>query len=728
MAQNVRSGVGAGQGAASPDGRAIWDAGTAGLRRATAVALGFSAAVNLLMLTGSIYMLQVYDRVLTSGSLQTLLALFVIVVVLHVFLALYDFLRVRLMSRAAVRLDRALAPAAFRAWLVAGVPGHAAAGEASDSRPLSDLATLRGFLSGPAVTGVMDVPFVPLFLAVLFVIHPWLGFLTVAGAVLVGVIAAINRILTRTPFLRAGDAEVAARSFADHGRRSAETLLAMGMMRAVTQRWNSAQTAALAEGQRGSDPSEALAAASKAFRLLLQSAILTLGAYLVLRQEISAGMIIAASVLSGRALAPVDQVIGQWRMIGKAVEARRALRAFFDALPADPPRIALPAPTGRIELLAVTKYAPGQPRGPASRILSSVSFSLQPGDGLGVIGNSAAGKSTLARIVTGAWTPDAGEVRFDGATPDQWSPEDLGRVIGYLPQAVDLIPGSVRDIIARFEPQPDDAAVIEAAETAGVHEMILSLPDGYATRVGRAEGLAAGLVPLSGGQIQRLGLARALYRWPRIVVLDEPNANLDVAGDEALASAVAQLRARGSTVIVMAHRPSALAAVNKLMILHHGQVARFGDKADVLGVPAGGGRPGPRQTPADLVEAGTSPDSPRASRAENGAKPEAGPALPQPDDARPPEAVAGTPALRVAALPPAQPATRPGLEAAVMPASSGRPAPLVLKGKTDPDGPAPRRATADLSPDQRRAVAAVPPQGRGRTQIRLFRRVRDVGA
>ena len=569
--------------------RAIWRQ----LRPVIVVAMAFSAIVNVLMLTGSVYMLQVYDRVLSSGSVQTLVALFAIVVVLHIFLGFFDFLRTRLMARAAVRMDLALGPAAFRAWVAAGVPGHAAAAdpdgagrEAPTSRPLTDLDVLRSFLSSPAVTGLMDAPWVPIFITVMFLIHPLLGWLTLAGAALVAGIAVTGRLLTRTPIRDAMAGEAAARDFAQTGRQGAETILSMGMLPAVAARWRALQTTALAAGQRGADPSDAFAAGTRAFRLLLQSAILTMGAYLVLANQISAGMIIAASILSGRALAPIDQVVGQWRLIGQAAESRRRLKAFFAGLPPEPQRITLPDPTGRIVATRLTKFAPGQPRTEASRILAQVSFALEPGDGMGVIGNSAAGKSTLARLIVGAWTPDAGEIRLDGATPQQWDPAALGRHIGYLPQALDLMPGTVRDIIARFDPAAPDAAVIEAARAVGVHEMILALPQGYATRVGQGPGE----VPLSGGQRQRLGLARAVFGWPKLVVLDEPNANLDVAGDEALSAAITALRRRGSVVVVMAHRPSAIAAVNKLLILHAGRVAQFGDRDNVLAAanrPAG---------------------------------------------------------------------------------------------------------------------------------------------
>jgi ATP-binding cassette, subfamily C, bacterial exporter for protease/lipase len=552
----------------------------------------FSAILNVLMLTGSVYMLQVYDRVLSSGSIPTLLGLFAIVIVLYGYLGFYDFLRVRLLSRGALTLDQSTGGAAFQAWIGTGVPGYNSGSGLSKTpapQPLRDLDTVRGFLSGPTVGAVFDLPFVPLYLVVLFLVHPWLGWATVAGAIVTAGIAVLNRMLTKGPVNRAAALDEAERDFSDKSHRNAEAILAMGMQGAMTARWQGLHKDMLAGGQLGSDPSEMLAATSRAFRMLLQSAILTLGAYLVIQGQMSGGMIIASSVLSGRALAPVDQLIGQWRSLGKALLAHQRLDAFFSTQITPVQTVTLPDPTGQISVTGLTRLGaapqarsqPGHQSGSRdadrTRILSGISFTLDPGDGLGVIGNSACGKSTLARLLVGAMRPDAGEIRFDGATPDQWDAGQLGRRIGYLPQVVGLLPGTIRDNIARFDPAASDAEVIAAARLTGVHAMILKLPDGYATVLGRHDG-----VQLSGGQVQRLGLARAIYGRPAIVVLDEPNSNLDVDGDNALTQTIAHLRAAGSTVIVMAHRPSAIAAVNKLMILDSGQLRAFGDKEQVL--------------------------------------------------------------------------------------------------------------------------------------------------
>lgn len=546
--------------------------------RGTFVMVGlFSAIINLLMLTGPVYMLQVYDRVLSSGSVATLVGLFAIVIVLYGFLGLYDFLRARLLSRASLRLDARVGDEAFRFALRAGSIGGRSRVDPG-AQPVRDLELVRGFMSSPAISGLFDLPWMPLFLGLVFLIHPWLGYLTLAGAGVVAVAALLNQFLAHKSIRQAMSMEGAERSLVDQARGDAETLNALGMHERLVTRWRAQHDAALAAGQVGSDRSEGFASFSKSFRLLLQSALLTMGAFLTLRQEITPGMIIATSIIAGRALAPVDQVIGQWRAIGRAREAHKRLREIFATLPADKPRIDLPAPKGDLRVSSLTKLAPAGPEMGADRprILERVSFALSAGDGLGVVGNSAAGKSTLARLLVGAWMPDAGEVRLDGATLDQWTPEALGRHIGYLPQTLQMLPGSVGQNIARFDPEAKDTDVIEAARIAGVHEMILGLPDGYATHMDQMTR------PLSGGQIQRLGLARAIFGAPRLIVLDEPNSNLDADGDDALAQAIRTMRERGSVVVVMAHRPSAIAAVNKVLLLHQGRAAQFGDKDEVL--------------------------------------------------------------------------------------------------------------------------------------------------
>ncbi|EFL88197.1 type I secretion system permease/ATPase [Ahrensia sp. R2A130] len=563
------------------------------LRRAFVGAAILSALVNLLMLTGPLFMLQVYDRVLASGSVATLQGLLIIVVAAYLFLGIYDFLRARIMSRAAYRLDAAIGPKAFDIWVKAGISG-----EAAPQRPLNDLATVRAFLSSPAMLGIFDLPWMPFYLAIVWIIHPWLGMLALFGAVVVTILALANQFLTHRHFAKAMTMDGREAMFVEQAHRNGETLVPLGMLGKVGNYWQTMHAAGLKTGQTGSERAEGFAASTKAFRLLLQSCLLGLGGYLALQQEISPGMIVAASIIAGRALAPVDQVIGQWRNVVRSREAHKRLKATMAGIGSGAAPIALPEPKGALTVRSLTKFVPG----PANRrgqapILDDIGFSLDPGDGLGVIGPSASGKTSLARLLMGAWTANAGDVRLDGATLDQWSSDDLGRYLGYLPQNVELLPGSIRDNIARFDPQAEDETVIAAAQMAGVHEMLLGLPDGYGTMVGQ------GGSNLSGGQTQRIGLARAVYGSPKLVVLDEPNSNLDSEGDEALGRAIVALREQGSTVVVMAHRPSAIAAVNKLMVLNAGRIVDLGEKAEVLRRATRAAPPSPPQSGAnDKVE------------------------------------------------------------------------------------------------------------------------------
>jgi PrtD family type I secretion system ABC transporter len=544
-----------------------------GQMRRTFVLVGlFSAGVNLLMLTGPMFMLQVYDRVLASGSFATLQGLFIIVVVLYAFLGLYDFLRTRLLSRAGYRLDQTVGAHAYDIWVRSGADT-----KSKLARPLSDLSVVRGFMASPSMLGFFDLPWIPFYLAIVFFVHPWLGFLAMGGSIVVIILALINQWVTRKSYAQAMAMDGTESFFVEQSRRNADAIVPLGMLAPLQRRWGEMHAAGLATGQVGGDRGEGFAATSKAFRLLLQSSLLGLGGYLALQQQISPGMIVATSIIAGRALAPVDQVIGQWRNVVRAREAYRRLKETLDVNAEPKQYVQLPDPTGKLDLRGVTKFnmldGQGAERPP---ILQQISFALEPGDALGVIGASASGKSTLARILVGGWSPDRGEVRLDGATYDQWNPDVLGRFIGYLPQSLELLSGTIKDNIARFDPEAKDEVVIEAAKIAGVHDMILQLPDGYATQIGY------GTPPLSGGQVQRVGLARAIYGMPKLVVLDEPNSNLDATGDEALAKAILHLREAGSTVVVMAHRPSAIEAVNKVMVLREGAIVEFGDKAEVL--------------------------------------------------------------------------------------------------------------------------------------------------
>lgn len=546
----------------------------ASLRRARGTLLGvalFSCAVNILMLTGPIFMLQVYDRVLTSRSMATLVALFALTVMLFAFLGLFDFLRSRALSRTGFRLERDLMEPVNRLWLMDGRRGPPLG-----SRPVQDLTTLRQFLCSNALPALFDLPWVPVYLAIVAMLHPMLGLLALGGAVAVALATLLNELVSRKPVEKSGGLELAETLYGESAKSNAETTLAMGMIGGVNRTWSDLRTRGLAYNQIAVGAGEGFGSAIKALRLLLQSAILALGAYYAVLQEISPGGMIAASILAGRALAPVDQTIASWRLVIRARLARRRLLKALDHGASAGKTLDLPPPKGRLHVNGITKLVRSADSGQPLPILQGVNFTLEPGEGLGVVGPSAAGKSSLARLLVGVDVPDSGAVRLDGARFDQWKPDAVGRYIGYVPQAPSLLVGTVRDNIARFDPSVTDEEVIEAAKLAGTHDMILGLPQGYATE------LAPGGAPLSGGQAQRVALARAVLRRPTLLVLDEPNANLDSHGDEALARAILALRQTGTTVVVMAHRPSALAAVDKVLVLAGGRQVEFGNKDEVL--------------------------------------------------------------------------------------------------------------------------------------------------
>ncbi len=537
-------------------------------------AMVMSLAINLLMLTGPLFMLQVYDRVLASRSIPTLVALLMLISILYAGMAVFEFVRSRVLSRIAHGVDAKVAPELFQYWLQksagGGTPGY---------RPLTDLGALRTFLSSPYLIALYDLPWFPLYLGVVFLLHPWLGLLAIAGAVVVAVLALLNEWMTGHTTSEASQLEIVENRFADEAQRNADTLLSMGMSRNAAANWTKQRREALATAQAAGERSEVFQATSKVFRMFLQSAILALGAYLAIGQLISPGAIVAASILAGRALAPIDQVIGGWKQIKRARLAKQRLNDYLaQPLPLilDAP-VALPSPKGQLSLTQVGKFAPNaRSTGETRMILQGLSFTLQPGDGLGVVGPSAAGKTSLAKLLVGLWMPDQGHLRIDGATFQQWGREHIGSHIGYLPQSFEFIPGTIAQNISRFEPDAIDDNIVAAALLAGVHEMILSFPQGYDTVVDAATS------PLTGGQRQRIALARAVYKMPKLVVLDEPNSNLDADGDEALGRAIVALRNKGSVVIVMAHRPSAIAAVDKILMLKDGRMTDFGLKQDVI--------------------------------------------------------------------------------------------------------------------------------------------------
>lgn len=545
----------------------VYDA-LAASRGAFVMTILFSCVINLLMLVSPIYMLQVYDRVLTSRSEETLMALSVMAIGLLLILGALDLVRTRVLARIGAQVDQRLSQPVFTALQSVRLRG----GETSPTRSLSELDALRQFLTGPGLSSLFDSPWVPLYLVVLYWMNPVLGMVAIIGAVVLFAIALLNDWLTRRPLQRANGESAQARQFATKTLRNAEALEAMGMFARMRERWLKQHNASLITQMTASDRGGMLIALSKTIRMCLQTAILGMGALLAIEQVISPGVMIAASIIMGRALAPVEQAIHQWRGFVAARGAYHKLSELMDKAPKATEPLTLPAPKGHIAFENVI----GGPPGNKTDVLRRVSFALKPGASLGIIGPTASGKSTLARMLVGVWLPRMGTVRLDGAVISDWPSDDRGQYVGYLPQDVELFAGTIAQNISRFAESPDPESVVSAAQHAGVHELILRLSDGYETQIGDD-----GTV-LSGGQRQRIGLARALYANPSLVVLDEPNANLDTEGDAALGQAIVSLKERGCTVVVIAHRPSALTHVDQLMVLRDGLVQAFGPKQTVL--------------------------------------------------------------------------------------------------------------------------------------------------
>ena len=531
----------------------------------------FSVFVNLLMLTGPLYMLQVYDRVLGSRSEETLVALSILVVFLYGAMGLLDYARGRVTARIGARFQARLDARVFQAML-----GRSAGRTESATGPaatgLRDLESVRGFIASPVLTALFDAPFTPLFIFAIFLFHPWLGYLAVGGGAVLIAITVANQFATRGP--QADSAIASARSdrWSDQMRQDAETVEALGMRRAALSRWSDTRTESLREAIRLSDRSGGFTVATKTWRLFLQSAMLGLGAFIVLQGELTPGAMIAGSILLGRALAPIELVVGQWAVVQRAGKAWTSLGMLLGSAPEPEPRTELPRPSADLSVKDLTVVPPGE----SAATLRMVSFVLPAGEALGVIGPSGAGKSTLARALTGTWPAAGGRVRLGGASIDQYDPDTLGRLVGYLPQRVAIFDGTVAQNIARLAGQPDAAAVVEAARKADAHDMILALPDGYDTRLDSTGGR------LSGGQIQRIGLARALFGDPVLLVLDEPNANLDNEGSAALNRAVEACKAEGRSTIIMAHRPSAIEHCEWLLHIDGGLRRAFGPREEVL--------------------------------------------------------------------------------------------------------------------------------------------------
>jgi PrtD family type I secretion system ABC transporter len=524
----------------------------------------FSAVLNLLMLTSSIYMLQVYDRVLSSGSIETLLYLTVIATASLLLLSLLDTLRGRMLARISIWLEMRLSPAAFRKALEASLSQRDYQGES-----LRDLGSIRTFLGGGIAT-LFDVPWVPIYLGVVYILHPVMGHVALTGAVVLFLLALASDAVAKRPLKEANRSATMGTRVVDGALRNAEVIDAMGLTEGVLRRWARLSGESLDQQSRASNWAATIQGAARFLRFFVQIALLGVGAWLVIRQEMTAGAMIAGSIIMSRALAPVEQAIGTWKQLVQAREAYRRLFAFLGQPPLRPEAMPLPPPAGRLSVEGVSFGLPNKPL-----ILRSVSFRADPGEAIGIIGPSAAGKSTLARLLVGVRSPVSGIVRLDGADIFTWPKPDLGPHVGYLPQDVELFSGTIRENISRLS-DADPAEVVAAARMANCHDMILRLDKGYGTEIGEAG------IRLSGGQRQRIALARAVFGRPRLVVLDEPNASLDGEGEEALNRAIAALKACGSTVIVIGHRPSLLQEVTKVVLLVAGQVEMFGPRADVM--------------------------------------------------------------------------------------------------------------------------------------------------
>jgi PrtD family type I secretion system ABC transporter len=538
--------------------------------RGAFVATGLlSGMSNVLMLTGAMFMLEIYDRVLPSRSVPTLIGLAVLAGGLYVALGLLDLIRGRILARIGISLDETLSARIYHT--IVRLP--AMVGMRNDSAaPMRDLDTVRAFLGGVGPIALFDLPWMPVYLGICFAFHFWIGMTATVGAFILVVLTLVTEWLVLRPTRMAAQLAQARNTMIEAAKRNSEALVAMGMLPHLMGRWTKVNADYLASNRHASDAAGGLGAFSKVVRMMLQSAVLGVGAYLVIYQQASAGIIIAGSILSARALAPVDIAIAHWRSWVAARQSWGRLRELLARIPADSDPMPLEAPHKTLVVESASVMPPGEHR----TVVRELSLKLQRGNALGVIGPSASGKSSFARMLVGYWAPAHGKVTLDGAALDQWSPTTLGRHIGYLPQHVELLAGTVAQNISRFEPDADPKAIRTAAAAAGVHDMIVSLENGYDTQIGeRGAGLSA-------GQAQRIALARALYRDPFLVVLDEPNSNLDAEGDAALTQAILAIRARGGIAVVIAHRPSAIAGVDLLLAMKEGRAVAFGPKDEVI--------------------------------------------------------------------------------------------------------------------------------------------------
>ena len=528
-----------------------------------------SGVVNVLALTGSFYMLQIYDRALTSQSIPTLLALSALAIGLYLFQGVLDVSRSQILVRVGAKLDHQLSPLAHKVAIDMPRYGFSTAESMERGR---DVDTLRHFMGGQGPVALFDIPWMPLYLLFVYYLHPWLGILTFGGALLLTALTVMTELLTQKHSTSTQQASIARAAIADSHARNADVIYAMGFAGHAVARFNKINAEHLALQTKTNDITGTFGGISKVLRMILQSAVLGLGAYLTIMGDLTAGAIIAASVAASRALAPVDLAISQWKNV---VAARRSYRRLGDTLTAledAPVKVTLPAPRDSLKVERVTVAAPST----GTIVLSDVTLDLRAGQATGIIGPSGGGKSSLARGLTGVWPLLRGNVRLDDADLSQWPSDVLGQHIGYLPQDVSLLDATVGENICRLDPNADGDKVLAAAKAAGVHEMIVRLPQGYDTDLG-PNGTA-----LSAGQRQRVALARALYGDPFLVVLDEPNSNLDVEGEAALTTAIMGVRARGGIAVIVAHRPSALAAVDMVGVIQNGKLAAFGSKDEIF--------------------------------------------------------------------------------------------------------------------------------------------------
>lgn len=528
----------------------------------------FSLFINVLMLVPTFYMLQVYGRVVTSGSESTLVMLTLIMTLLVVTMGLLEWTRSRIMVRVSTKLDVLLSRHVYRASFKRALESG---GMDASAQSLSDLTNLRQFLTGNGLFAFFDAPWLPIYIGVMFIFHPWYGWVAVACAIVLLCLAMANEKMTGKALAEANKENIAASLYTAKSLRNAEVIESMGMLGSLMGRWEQRQKRVLLLQSTASDKGGMITYTSKSFRMLVGSLILGLGAYLAINHEINPGMMIAGSVLLGRALAPIDLIIGSWKGFISARSQYARLSEVLDRQKAEPQRMSLPAPEGHV-LVDSLMVSPPNSKTP---IIKGISFAVPAGTVVGIIGPSASGKSTLARALLGIWAPQHGVVRLDGADINNWDKQELGPYVGYLPQDIELFEGSISENIARFgEVVPEK--VILAAKTAGVHEMILLLPDGYDTVIG-SDG-----VNLSGGQRQRIGLARAIYGNPRLIILDEPNSNLDEVGERALAQAIQQLKTSGATIFIITHRTSILAQLDRLLMMSAGSLSMYGPRDAVI--------------------------------------------------------------------------------------------------------------------------------------------------